>query len=118
MKATESRICLSCLHDVEVISATTFLGFRRFMCPRCQTVQKHPLNTARKVFYIVFVATIGTLCAYLVSRGEVPVPGVLPILTAIALFSNTSISAAVRDARRRQATRAMQEASLGRLGLG
>jgi hypothetical protein len=101
-KAMEKRICMSCLKDVEVLSAVNFLGFPKFACPECKEIQKHPLATARKSVYQILVLAVGAYCVYVFSQGGIPMPGIIAILLIISVVEDLAVTAKLKDAKRRQ----------------
>jgi hypothetical protein len=79
--------CPACGHEPAATPKRTILGFRRFTCERCSESVMGPLSRRRHRVYvaIVFVAGVVAAVRYAV-WGEVPIPGLLPAVVAVALY--------------------------------
>jgi hypothetical protein len=83
----------ACRHGDRIDTGRTFLGFRKYRCSDCQEELVAPLSRRRKIFYGAFLALSGVACAGMLAVGYIPLPGIIPVLTAYALVRNRDLEA-------------------------
>lgn len=100
-------ICTKCDTRFEAKPKRSFLGFLKFICPKCKEKLIYPLTKGFTVLYWALAILLGL--SFLgsldnITRGEIVFPGGLGILAIggiIALIKNKSIKKSVQEAQNR-----------------
>lgn len=78
-------VCENCGLPIDGKPWKTFLGFQKYTCPSCNKNTLYPLTrTYRVIYWCCFAVGCIAFLSY-VSQGEIPVPGLLGVATAVAL---------------------------------
>jgi DNA-directed RNA polymerase subunit RPC12/RpoP len=96
----ENYVCLSCHREFPEIEEVkkSFLGFEKWTCPHCQNKNLYPLTTSYVVIYVLILAGTALASIAAMTRGEMPMPGLVAIAAVIGLVKNGQIKAEVRQA--------------------
>ena len=87
----QTVICFECENKFEEKPKRSFLGFRKFLCPKCENKFIYPLTSGYRYIYW-FVLVIFTLIFIVtVSKGGVALPGLLIVGAVIALRKDKSL---------------------------
>ena len=91
-------VCTACLTRFQSPRQSTFLGFRKYFCPQCQTRVIYPLTSGQFGCYIVVLGLVGLIMIASILAGGFAVPGLLAIAAVIALINNRGIRTKVNQA--------------------
>jgi ribosomal protein S27E len=69
----------------------SFLGFQNVKCRKCSKDVVYPLTSGYRTLYRVIFALMVVLVVVSLSKGVVPVPGLLGIATVVALIQDSKI---------------------------
>jgi hypothetical protein len=95
----ETLFCTGCGEDVEATPRTSFLGFPTFTCPRCQSRVWHPMSKARRMVCWLILGMVVAACVHVVINGNIPLPGLVGVLAAVALGVDRSLAARIHARR-------------------
>jgi hypothetical protein len=102
--AAISVTCPSCGTKFLGFPKKTFLGFQNVKCRKCSKNVVYPLMSGYRTLYrVIFVLMLVVVVASL-SKGVVPVPGLLGIATVVALIQDSRIRKAMSTPAIRPAT--------------
>lgn len=99
-KITEGAvICPKCKNCFKQQSKSTTMGFRKYICPECNTKFIYPLR-ARTSFIYWFAAIVimpFLFIGYLYQYGQIPIPGLLGIAVIYAIVRNITLKQEISD---------------------
>ncbi len=99
MALPETRvICTACRLRFVARPKRSFLAFQKFSCPACNATVIYPLTSGYRIFYqfavvLMVLASLGAL-----TKGDLPVPGLVGVAAIIALLKDRKIKKQVEQA--------------------
>lgn len=91
--------CTHCGLDFESNYKSTLLGFKEYTCPDCKRLFLGTLRTSHLVLYWALLLGFGAAAIAALVAGQLPLPGLLTILSIYALSRNASIKESARQKR-------------------
>jgi hypothetical protein len=86
-----STTCMSCGTQFSAEPTRTFLGFQRITCPKCTKDVLFPLTSGYRITYwVILIIMVLSAIGYL-SKGEIPIPGLLGVAVIIGLIKDMRI---------------------------
>jgi predicted RNA-binding Zn-ribbon protein involved in translation (DUF1610 family) len=90
--AVQHAVCSECRAAIDAAPELTFLGLLRFRCPQCGKAFLHPMAARRRKAYIALSVILGVIFIGLfVGTRRIPIPGVLPLALAVALYQDSRV---------------------------
>jgi hypothetical protein len=98
--STPEYFCLKCGSGHGGQSYTTFLlGLQKFKCSNCHQINTLPMQTHYRVIYWLILLVFAGLSVVSLANGELPLPGIITILAAVALMRDFTLRQQWTDAR-------------------
>ena len=90
-------VCSGCRTKSKGVWKSTFLGFKRFICPQCEAKTVYPLRTGYRIFYWILMVLLAALMVYNLIHGRIAIPGFLAIAGLIGLILDAGVKKKIRE---------------------
>ena len=97
-------VCLKCVKAFQGKFKSTFLGFKKYACPHCGERCVYDLRPFYRVLYWILSIGLVVSVVEILTRGDIPIPGLLGVATVWSLISDRRKRKEIGDARNRAAS--------------
>jgi len=91
-------VCTECFSTFNAIPKRSFLGFLKFVCPKCNKNVLYPLTSGYRTFYWILVVLMAIVfIGSIAMGGGIFAPNLLGIAVIIALVKDVSIKKKIQN---------------------
>ena len=94
----DSVVCTNCLNQFAAWKKLSPLGFKTYLCPRCNTKVYYPLAGDHFGCFVAVLIAFGIITVTSLASGKVAIPGLIAVLAVPALINNARIKRRTREA--------------------
>src|SRR5262245_52229465 len=100
----EQVVCLKCLKSFRAKYKSTFLGFKKYICPHCEAKVLYDLRSSYRALYWILSVVLLLSAIAIIARGDIPLPGLLGVAAVWGLIGDRRRRKEIEIARSRAPT--------------